>query len=95
MQFGVPRSEPGSGGAGAMLLVGTVICSSAEAGNNAKALEVRLCIYPLCFYAVVGFSARRSLYSSVRRVGQSITTRSIFSRKPTQTLPAILIEKDS
>src|SRR5947207_14138207 len=40
----------------ALLLVGTLICFSAEAGNNAKALETMLSIYPFCFHAVVHFS---------------------------------------
>ena len=40
----------------AMLLVGIVIDFSADAGNTVKALEAGLCLYPLCFYAVVGFS---------------------------------------
>src|SRR6266403_4215344 len=54
--LGCPRASQDLAEPEAMLLVGTVIFSSAEAGNNAKALEVRLGIYPLCFQAVVCFS---------------------------------------
>ena len=40
----------------AITLVGLVIRTRREVGNNVKALEAGLSIYPLCFQAVVGSS---------------------------------------
>jgi len=95
IQLGCPEASQDLAEPEAMLLVGTVIFLARRLAIMQKALEVRLGIYPLCFQAVVCFPARRSLYSSERPLGQSITTRSIFSLSRDQMLPAIPIEKDS
>ena len=54
--LGCPEASQDLAEPEALLLVGTLICFSAEAGNNAKALETMLSIYPFCFHAVVHFS---------------------------------------
>ena len=57
IQLGCPEASQKLAGLEAIQLVRTLIFIRVEAGNNGKALEVRLCIYPLCFYTVIHLSS--------------------------------------
>ena len=62
IQFGVPHGKPSIlAKLEAMLLFVAFLLGKPKAGNNAKELEPRQSMYPLCFQALIGFSTGQIL----------------------------------